>query len=51
MSAGLDVLKAVQGYINKIITATPGIKVLLLDGETVSKSLWHTGGGGGAHES
>ncbi|KAL8293307.1 hypothetical protein RQP46_000008 [Phenoliferia psychrophenolica] len=35
MSAtGLDVLKAIQGYINKIVTATPGIKVLLLDADT-----------------
>lgn len=36
--AGLDVLKAIQGYINKIVTATPGIKVLLLDAETVSST-------------
>ncbi|KAK4700286.1 vacuolar protein sorting-associated protein 45, partial [Phenoliferia sp. Uapishka_3] len=33
-ASGLDVLKAIQGYINKIITAAPGIKVLLLDAET-----------------
>lgn len=33
-----DVLKAVQVYINKAITVTSGIKVLLLDSETVSAS-------------
>lgn len=33
---GQDVLKGVQVYINKAITATSGIKVLLLDAETVS---------------
>ncbi|ORY76290.1 Sec1-like protein [Leucosporidium creatinivorum] len=30
----MDCLKAIQGYIDKIITNTPGIKVLLLDAET-----------------
>lgn len=29
-------MKAIQLYVNKIITETPGIKVLLLDSETVS---------------
>lgn len=33
-----DVLKAVQVYINKAITVTSGIKVLLLDSETASAS-------------
>lgn len=31
----MDCLKAVQTYIDKIVTNTPGIKVLLLDAETV----------------
>lgn len=31
----MDCLKAIQGYIDKIVTNTPGIKVLLLDAETV----------------
>jgi hypothetical protein len=32
----MDVLKAVQTYVNKMISCTSGIKVLLLDSETVS---------------
>jgi hypothetical protein len=35
---GLDVLRAVQTYVNKVVTATSGIKVLLLDADTVSAS-------------
>lgn len=31
----MDCLKATQAYVDKIITNTPGIKVLLLDAETV----------------
>ncbi|BGP43629.1 vacuolar protein sorting-associated protein 45 [Rhodotorula kratochvilovae] len=30
----MDCLKAVQAYVDKLITATPGIKVLLLDSDT-----------------
>ncbi|GAA5872587.1 hypothetical protein JCM1840_004846 [Sporobolomyces johnsonii] len=30
----MDVLKATQAYVNKIVTNTPGIKVLLLDADT-----------------
>lgn len=33
----MDCLKAIQNYINKIVTNTTGIKVLLLDAETVSE--------------
>jgi hypothetical protein len=32
---GMDVVKAVQGYITKIVNGTTGIKVLLLDSHTV----------------
>jgi hypothetical protein len=32
----MDVLKAVQVYINKMITEVSGMKVLLLDAHTVS---------------
>lgn len=35
----MDVLKAVQTYVVKMITEVPGMKVLLLDAHTVS--LWH----------
>lgn len=31
----MDVVKAVQGYITKIVNGTSGIKVLLLDNDTV----------------
>ena len=31
----MDVVKAVQGYITKIVNGTTGIKVLLLDNNTV----------------
>jgi hypothetical protein len=31
----MDVVKAVQGYITKIVNGTSGIKVLLLDTDTV----------------
>lgn len=31
----MDVLKAVQNYVTKMVTQTPGIKVLLLDSNTV----------------
>ena len=31
----MDVVKAVQGYITKIVDGTSGIKVLLLDNSTV----------------
>lgn len=31
----MDVLKAVQAYVNKMITEVPGMKVLLLDAHTV----------------
>jgi vacuolar protein sorting-associated protein 45 len=31
----MDVVKAVQGYISKIVNGTTGIKVLLLDSHTV----------------
>lgn len=32
----MDVLKAVQTYVNKMITEVTGMKVLLLDAHTVS---------------
>jgi hypothetical protein len=32
----MDVLKAVQTYVVKMITEVPGMKVLLLDAHTVS---------------
>jgi hypothetical protein len=32
----MDVLKAVQTYVTKMITEVPGMKVLLLDAHTVS---------------
>jgi hypothetical protein len=32
----MDVVKAVQGYITKIVNGTTGIKVLLLDNNTVN---------------
>jgi hypothetical protein len=32
----MDVVKAVQGYLTKIVNGTSGIKVLLLDNNTVS---------------
>jgi len=35
----MDCLKAVQTYLNKILTQTKGIKVLLLDKDTVSSSI------------
>lgn len=35
----MDCLKAIQGYIDKIITETSGIKILLLDSETVSSTF------------
>ena len=31
----MDILKAAQTYINKMITEVPGMKVLLLDAHTV----------------
>jgi len=33
----MDCLKAVQAYVDKAITSTPGIKVLLLDSDTVRR--------------
>jgi len=36
----MDVLKAVQTYINKMITEVSGMKVLLLDAHTVSRASW-----------
>jgi hypothetical protein len=36
----MDVLKAVQTYVVKMITEVPGMKVLLLDAHTVSDWLW-----------
>lgn len=35
----MDVLKAVQTYMTKMITEVPGMKVLLLDAHTVSLGL------------
>lgn len=35
----MDVLKAVQAYVNKMITEVPGMKVLLLDAHTVSSHV------------
>jgi hypothetical protein len=35
----MDVVKAVQGYITKIVNGTTGIKVLLLDNHTVLSSV------------
>lgn len=35
----MDVLKAVQTYVMKMITEVPGMKVLLLDAHTVSSTL------------
>lgn len=34
----MDVIKAVQNYVNKMIDEVPGMKVLLLDTETVGIS-------------
>ena len=31
----MDILKAVQAYVSKMITEVPGMKVLLLDSHTV----------------
>jgi hypothetical protein len=31
----MDVVKAVQGYITKLVTSASGIKILLLDNNTV----------------
>lgn len=31
----MDVLRAVQTYVSKIVTQTSGLKVLLLDSDTV----------------
>lgn len=39
----MDCLKAVQAYVDKAITQTRGIKVLLLDADTVSLALALTG--------
>jgi len=39
VSRGMDVVKAVQGYITKIVNGTTGIKVLLLDNNTVPPLL------------
>ena len=36
----MDVLKAVQTYVNKMITEVTGMKVLLLDAHTVSLSAY-----------
>ena len=36
----MDVVKAVQNYIHKIVNATTGIKVLLLDSHTVFPLLF-----------
>ena len=38
-STGLDVVKAVQQYITKMVSEVTGMKVLLLDTETV-RLLW-----------
>src|SRR2546423_5195537 len=38
-TCGMDVVKAVQGYITKIVNGTSGIKVLLLDNDTVSSGV------------
>jgi hypothetical protein len=35
----MDVLKAVQTYVLKMITEVPGMKVLLLDAHTVGRSM------------
>jgi hypothetical protein len=35
----MDVIKAVQNYVNKMIDEVPGMKVLLLDTETVGTSF------------
>jgi len=35
----MDVLKAVQVYINKMITEVSGMKVLLLDAHTVCRAV------------
>lgn len=32
----MDCLKAVQAYVDKAVTSAPGIKVLLLDSDTVA---------------
>jgi hypothetical protein len=34
--AGMDVIQAIQDYITKMIANIPGMKVFLLDEETVS---------------
>lgn len=38
----MDVLKAVQTYVNKMVGDVPGMKVLLLDAHTVSLRLVST---------
>jgi vacuolar protein sorting-associated protein 45 len=38
----MDVLKAVQTYISRMITEVPGMKVLLLDSHTVSQITVHS---------
>lgn len=34
----MDVLRAINNYTNKMIVSTPGIKILLLDADTVRRS-------------
>ena len=41
-STAMDVLKAVQTYVNKMVGDVPGMKVLLLDAHTVSLRLVST---------
>lgn len=36
----MDVVKAVQSYVIKMITEVPGMKVLLLDAHTVRQLLF-----------
>jgi hypothetical protein len=40
VTVNMDVLKAVQTYVVKMITEVPGMKVLLLDAHTASSTSW-----------
>jgi hypothetical protein len=37
----MDVVKAVETYINKLVSTPPSMKVLLLDSHTVRRQLWN----------
>jgi hypothetical protein len=35
-SEAMDATKSIQNYINKMVTSVPGLKIMLLDSDTVS---------------